>query len=79
MSDFYQAPPQLGNQFDEDRLLREWLSRKLPCEVFKDIEPDLRRLGERAVTEIARLGSEAEASPPRHVPYDPWGRRIDYI
>lgn len=79
MADFYQAPPQLRNSFDEDRLLREWLSRKLPSEVFKEIEPDLHRLGERAVTEIARLGNEAEANPPRHIPYDAWGRRIDCI
>lgn len=79
MADFFQAPPQLGNQFDEDRLLREWLGRKLPGEMLTEIEPDLRRLGERAVTEIARLGDEAEVNPPRHIPYSPWGQRIDHI
>ncbi len=79
MSDFYQSPPVLANQYDDDLVLRAWLRRKLPADVLADIEPGLRHLGERAVTDIQRLGDAAEASPPRHVPYDPWGRRIDRI
>src|SRR2546430_12000736 len=44
-----------------------------------EIEPGLRRLGERAVTDLLALAEEAEASPPHHVPYDGWGRRVDRI
>ncbi len=58
MSEFFQDPPRLGNQYDDDAL---------------------RRLGHRAATDILALGEAAEASPPRHVPYDAWGRRVDRI
>jgi alkylation response protein AidB-like acyl-CoA dehydrogenase len=44
-----------------------------------EIQPALRRLGGRAVSDLLALDTAAEASPPRHVPYDPWGRRIDEI
>ena len=44
-----------------------------------DIEPSLRRLGERAATDLLVLDAAAEASPPRHMPYDAWGRRVDHI
>ena len=47
--------------------------------MLADVEPDLRRLGQRAVTDILALAEEAEQSPPRHVPYDPWGKRVDRI
>ena len=43
------------------------------------IEPSLRRLGNRAATDILALGEAAESSPPVHVPYDAWGRRVDRI
>jgi putative acyl-CoA dehydrogenase len=79
MNEFFQDGPVLGNQFDEDRVLRAYLRRKLPGEMLGEIEGDLHRLGERAVTDILALGNAAEASPPRHVPYDAWGRRVDRI
>jgi putative acyl-CoA dehydrogenase len=79
MSEFFQDRPTLGNQFDEDTLLRGYLRWRLPTDMCDEIEPDLRRLGQRAVTDIAALGEAAEASPPRHVPYDAWGRRVDRI
>ncbi|HZY60648.1 MAG TPA: acyl-CoA dehydrogenase family protein, partial [Candidatus Binataceae bacterium] len=79
MNDFFQDGPVLGNQYDEDRVLRAFLRWKFPPGLLAEIEPGLRRLGERAVTDILTLGNAAEAQPPRHVPYDPWGRRIDRI
>lgn len=79
MTEFYQAPPRLENQYDEDDFLRSYLRWRLSGEVLAELEPDLRRLGERAVTDITALGDAAEAQPPRHVPYDPWGRRVDDI
>lgn len=79
MSEFVQDPPRLGNQYDDDALLRAYLHWRLPASMPAEIEPDLHRLGHRAVTDIFELGESAEASPPRHVPYDAWGRRIDRI
>jgi len=79
MTEFYQAPPRLENQYERDEFLRSYLRWRLPADMRAEVEPDLYRLGERAVTDVAALGDEAEAQPPRHVPYDPWGRRIDDI
>jgi alkylation response protein AidB-like acyl-CoA dehydrogenase len=79
MSEFFQDPPRLGNQYDDDALLRAYLRWRLPPKMLAEIEPDLRRLGHRAATDILALGESAEASPPRYVPYDAWGRRVDRI
>jgi putative acyl-CoA dehydrogenase len=79
MSEFFQDPPRLGNQYDDDALLRAYLRWRLPPKMLAEIEPDLQRLGHRAVTDILALGESAEGSPPRHVPSDPWGRRVDRI
>src|SRR5215470_19641307 len=79
MTEFYQTSPRLENQYDADAFLRSYLRWRLPADMLAEIEPDLYRLGERAVTDIAALGDVAEAQPPRHVPYDPWGRRVDDI
>ena len=79
MPDFYQSPPRLGNQYEDDRVLRSWLRRALPPDVLREIEPGLAALGARAAGDILALGDAAEASPPRHVPYDAWGRRVDRI
>ena len=79
MTEFFQDPPRLGNQYDDDAILRAYLRWRLPAKMLAEIEPDLRRLGHRAATDILELGESAEASPPRHVPYDAWGRRVDRI
>ncbi|HKW11092.1 MAG TPA: acyl-CoA dehydrogenase family protein [Gemmatimonadaceae bacterium] len=79
MADFFQAPPRLTNQYDDDPLLASYLRWRLPREMLVDIEPSLRRLGERAATDLLVLDAAAEASPPRHMPYDAWGRRVDHI
>ncbi|MFL5500405.1 MAG: acyl-CoA dehydrogenase family protein [Gemmatimonadaceae bacterium] len=79
MTEFVQEQPRLGNQYDDDALLRSYLRWRLPSKMLSEVEPDLRRLGERVATDILALGEAAEASPPGHVPYDAWGRRVDRI
>jgi len=79
MTEFFQDAPRLGNQFLDDRLLRGYLRRVLPAPAHADVEPGLRRLGERAATDLLALAEAAEQQPPRHVPFDPWGRRVDRI
>jgi alkylation response protein AidB-like acyl-CoA dehydrogenase len=79
MADFHQDPPQLVNTYTSDAPLRALLGRTLPPDVLQSLEPELAHLGARSATDIAALGDAAEASPPRHVPYDAWGRRVDRI
>jgi putative acyl-CoA dehydrogenase len=79
MSSFFQEPPRLGNQYDDDRVLRSFLRQNLAPHVFADAEPGLRRLGALAAGEMIALAREAEQAPPILVPFDPWGRRIDEI
>jgi alkylation response protein AidB-like acyl-CoA dehydrogenase len=78
-SEFYQDGPRLTNQYDGDPLLGGYLRWRLPPAMFSEVEPALRRLGALAAGEWLALDAAAEANPPRHVPYDPWGRRIDAI
>ena len=77
--DFYQQPPRLTNQYDADPLLGAYLRWRLPREMLVEVEPSLRRMGGLAAGEWLELDAAAEADPPRHIPYDPWGRRIDAI
>lgn len=79
MSEFFQDGPQLGNQYDDDRALVDGLRRLLPADVRREIEPDLRAWGARVAGDVRALGEAAEAQPPKFIPFDPWGRRIDHI
>ena len=79
MSDFTQTAPKPRNRFRHDATLRYALERHLPPDIFADAAPRLDRLGERAVAELPALADAAERTPPRHVPYDAWGRRVDRI
>jgi putative acyl-CoA dehydrogenase len=79
MTEFFQDPPKLGNQYDEDRTLRRYLERRLPAEAFAEVEADLRRFGGRCVGDIAELGEDAHAHEPTLRQFDPWGNRIDQI
>src|SRR5829696_7703668 len=79
MSDFFQSPPTLGNQYDDDPALRSCLRRALGAGVLAEVERDYRRLGALAAGEWLALAEAAEAEPPRHAPYDAWGRRVDRI
>jgi acyl-CoA dehydrogenase len=69
----------LPNTYRADVVLQEHLERLLPAEVRTQVEPELDQMGEAAAGELARLADQAEASPPRLVQYDPWGRRVDRI
>lgn len=78
-SRFVQDPPRLGNQFDTDPQLQMLFKRVMPAELRRTLEPGLHALGQRTVDEIWALGRAAEQQPPRHVPFDPWGHRIDQL
>ncbi len=76
---FFQQGPALGNQFDADRLLREYLERTLPNEVRAQIQPELQEMGELAAGELFELSFSSRKDEPQLVSFDPWGRRIDEI
>ena len=76
---FFQEPPRLGNTYDKDALLREFLSRALPPPALAEIEPELRELGALAGGRLADLQLEERLAEPRLVSFDPWGNRVDRI
>src|SRR4051794_20011167 len=78
-SDFFQDPPRLTNQYEDDPFLGSYLRWRLPREVVAELEPSWRRIGGLAASEWLALDAAAEANPPRHIPYDAWGRRVDLI
>lgn len=79
MKNFYQEGPSLSNTFRSDETLQKILKTLLPPEAQKEALPHLDHLGERAVTDMLTWAEEAESQPPQHIPFDPWGRRIDDI
>ncbi|HTR53161.1 MAG TPA: acyl-CoA dehydrogenase family protein [Kofleriaceae bacterium] len=70
---FFQDPPRLGNQFDDDPLLPSWIARFVPA-----VAAELRAVGalsaELYPQQLAELDDE-----PRLVQWDAWGQRIDRI
>ena len=78
-SSFRQSPPRLANQFDDDRVLASYLARTLPPEVLRDIEPELRDLGELAAGELFELQRQDRGKEPELTSWSPWGERIDHV
>lgn len=76
---FFQDPPQLKNSFSNHRWLAAYLRWCLPKEVWSAQREGLTQFGERCATDWAALGRQAETEKPVHIPYSPWGRRIDEI
>lgn len=76
---FYQSAPEFGHPYQDDQVLYKFIKRIFPATLLNEVEADLHRFGTRVVQEMEKLSQEAEASPPVHVPYDPWGKRIDFI
>lgn len=79
MTEFFQEGPQLKNQYTEDRLLQAYLHWRIPAQIISNMSEHLKHLGHRAASEMLRWADEAEKNPPRHIPYSPWGKRIDEI
>ena len=70
---FFQDPPRLGNQYDDDALLRGFLARALPPDALRDVEPSLHRMGEAAAGRLLDLSRAHRREEPEHVPFDAWG------
>ena len=76
---FRQTPPALGNQYEDDRVLRSYLTRALPPEMLREIEPALAELGRLAGGDLYRLQLADRPNEPRLTQWDAWGNRVDQI
>ena len=76
---FNQPAPQLGNQYDTDRMLRSYLRRILPPDMLAAVEPSLREMGELAGGELYDLQLADRLNEPTLTQWDAWGERIDRI
>ena len=76
---FTQDPPRLGNQYDDDRVLRTYLARTLPPEVLREVEPSLREMGELAGGRLYERQLEDRLNEPQLTRWSPWGERVDAI
>ena len=76
---FQQAPPSLGNQYDDDRVLRSYLDRVLPTEMLREVEGSLQEMGRLAGGELYELQLADRLNEPTLTQWDAWGNRIDRI
>ncbi|HEX2208101.1 MAG TPA: acyl-CoA dehydrogenase family protein [Longimicrobium sp.] len=75
---FIQAPPSLGNQFEDDAALRSLLARLLPPGVLREAQPSLREMG-RFSAELYPAQLADRLSEPALTQWDAWGNRVDRI
>jgi alkylation response protein AidB-like acyl-CoA dehydrogenase len=78
MTDFFQEPPHLGNQFEEDYTLKACLEL-IMGNALKGHSEDLNSFGERVVGELMDHHFNCERFPPTFDQYSAWGERIDRI
>lgn len=77
---FIQAEPQLKHPFHSDSDLKKIIQWLLKDSSKKSIiEEDLIRFSDDILKEIDDWGKRAEVQAPVHIPYSPWGKRIDHI
>jgi acyl-CoA dehydrogenase len=76
---FNQPPPVLGNQYEQDRVLRSFLRRALPPEVLIQVEPSLQEMGRLSGGELYQMQLADRLNEPALVQWDAWGERIDRI
>jgi acyl-CoA dehydrogenase len=76
---FNQPAPTLGNQYDDDRVLRSCLKRALPRDVQAEVEPALRQMGDLAGGTLYHLQLSDRLNEPVLTQWEPWGQRIDRI
>ena len=75
---FFQEPPRLGNQFDDDPMLPSWLARHTPEAHVGEVTTELHALGALAA-ELYPKQLADRLNEPRLTQWDAWGNRIDQI
>lgn len=81
---FFQAEPEVTHPYHSDTELQQilnWLIADISNgeDHKNNIKNDLIRFGDDILSHIDNWGKKAEAQPPQHIPYSPWGKRIDHI
>ncbi|MGH8744486.1 MAG: acyl-CoA dehydrogenase family protein, partial [Burkholderiales bacterium] len=76
---FIQPPPELGNQYSDDRVLRSYLARNLPSNMLLEIEPALMEMGALAGGALYRIQLADRLNEPKLTQWDSWGERVDHI
>src|SRR6266853_5947698 len=76
---FQQSPPTLGNQYEDDRVLRSYLARVLPETMLREIEPSLREMGRLAGGDLYQMQLADRLNEPTLTQWDAWGNRIDHV
>ena len=76
---FQQPPPALGNQYEDDRVLRSYLARVFPSDMLREIEPALREMGELAGGELYQMRLADRLNEPTLTRWDAWGNRVDHV
>ncbi len=76
---FQQAPPTLGNQYGDDRVLRSHLARVFPAEILNEIEASLFEMGRLAGSDLYQLQLADRLNEPKLTQWDAWGNRVDKI
>lgn len=76
---FQQSPPSLGNQYEDDRVLRSYLTRVLPETMLGEIEPSLREMGRLAGGHLYQMQIADRLNEPKLTQWDAWGNRIDTV
>ncbi len=75
---FCQDPPRLGNQFDDDRMLRSLLRRRFGVSL-DEVLPQLRAMGELAGNSLYQMQLDDRRNEPVLTQWDAWGQRVDQI
>ncbi|MBP9151933.1 MAG: acyl-CoA dehydrogenase family protein [Flavobacteriales bacterium] len=78
-SDFIQQVPQLGNEFEDDTFLNDYLETYMPAQILAEIKPDLKRFGGRVGRDFLVWARDAEVNEPILTQFDAWGNRVDEI
>jgi alkylation response protein AidB-like acyl-CoA dehydrogenase len=76
---FRQQAPALGNQYDDDEVLRSYLTRVLPPDFLREIEPELVEMGRLAGDDLYQFQLRDRLNEPQLTQWDAWGNRIDHI
>ncbi len=76
---FYQSPPELGNTYLSDAVLRGYLRNTMPQDLLMSIEPALIEVGELAGGALYRDSLAGVHDEPVLQQWDAWGKRVDRI
>ena len=78
MMSFYQDPPRLGNQYDDDPLFQEYLARALPPAMLDGLRGELERMGALGASLFEQQVADLDNDPVLRS-WDAWGKRVDEV